>query len=408
MQLWQKTLFALSVSSLLWLTGCNSDQSGPTYYSYVSETRYEKDNIFGARSLQVMRYQMPGVDGKLVQASALVITPDLPRPKQGWRVVVWEHGIVGGGDSCAPSKQVLNQDFRILAERLLAEGYVIIAPDYEGLGETGIHPYLHVKSAAQASISALEAFKHRYGREVSGYWMTVGQSQGGHASLATAEYAQNDIRYMGAVAAAPVAHLDYVIQEVVPHQVGEAFIAEMDGSVPYGTAAEVSAEFLSYAAYSIIGIQAYAPDFDYYTVYDPQVHEIIDGARGESGDNGQCLDGLRYRFKHDILQFLRDNPSKTVLDYPALLPNFEQEAHVAAYFVQSQIATKKIRTPVMVIQGTQDQVAPAFITTDLVDNLQALGTSVDYHLVEGAGHYDAIVQKHDEIFNFIQKNMPAQ
>ncbi len=408
MQFWQKTLLALSCSSILLLTACNSDQSGPTYYNYVSETRYDKDNIFGAQSIQVMRYEMPGVNGQTVQASALVMLPDLPTPRQGWRIVVWEHPTVGGADSCAPSKRVLDQDFRYLAEKLLAKGYVVISPDYEGLGETGMHPYLHAQSAAQSALSAIEAFKNRYGRQSSGYWMSIGQSQGGHAALATAEQAQQDIRFKGSVAAAPMTHLDYVLTDVVPHQVADLLIAEAEGSVPYGTAAERMAEFLAYATFAITGIQAYAPDFDYYEVYDPRVHEIVDAARGDTGDNGQCLEGLKFRFKHDILNFVKENPSLTVLNYPALLPGFEQNPDVAYFFAHNQIGTQKIRTPVMLIQGQQDQVVPEFITTDVADRLLLLGTPLDYHLVEQANHEQAIVAKHDEIVSFIEKHMPAK
>ena len=57
------------------------------------------------------------------------------------------------GDGCAPSKNAINPRFKILAETLLAAGYVIIAPDYEGLGTPGVHPYLNLSSESKICIS---------------------------------------------------------------------------------------------------------------------------------------------------------------------------------------------------------------------------------------------------------------
>lgn len=77
---------------------------------------------------------------------------------------------------------------------------VIIAPDYEGLGTPGMHPYLNLKSEANSAIYAMKAYKERYGNQINGQWMSVYQSQGGHASLGTADLSE-DANYKGAVGA---------------------------------------------------------------------------------------------------------------------------------------------------------------------------------------------------------------
>lgn len=51
-------------------------------------------------------------------------------------------------DACAPSKAALADSTKDLISKLLAAGYVVVAPDYEGLGTPGIHPFLNVKSEA--------------------------------------------------------------------------------------------------------------------------------------------------------------------------------------------------------------------------------------------------------------------
>lgn len=75
-----------------------------------------------------------------------------------------------------------------------------MAPDYEGLGTPGVHPYLNLSSEAKSALAAVKAVKEHYGAQLKGDWMSIGQSQGGHASLGTAEFANTDASYKGAVA----------------------------------------------------------------------------------------------------------------------------------------------------------------------------------------------------------------
>lgn len=411
MSVWKKTLLALLCSSTVFLSACNDDNdshSTQRYDSYLTETTYTQDSVIAASRINIMQYSMPSVTGQPVTASALVFTPRTPRPKDGWRVVVWEHGTVGSGDQCAPSNNQLNPRFRILAESLLAAGYVIVAPDYEGLGTTGIHPYLHLKSAAQSAIYAQKAYQERYASQVKGTWMSVGQSQGGHASLATAEYAQNDQNYLGAVAAAPASSLGYIIKYIAPNLLKDVLLAESAGLVEKGTAAAGYAELLAYAAYVTTGIQAYQPDFDYNQVFEPRSQPIVAAALGSTGDNGLCLSELGPRFSQDILQYVAENPGKTVLDYPGLIQDFDQNPVIAAFLAHNQPATQYIAKPVMIVQGKLDAAVPYVVTEQLAEDLSAKGTEVELHLVEGATHTQAIVLKNKEVVEFIQQHMPAR
>lgn len=407
MTLWKKTLLALSCSGLLLLSACNDDDD-PYYGSYLGESSYAHTGLAEANQTTIMRYMMPNVIGNAVPATALVMTPKTPRPADGWRVVVWEHGTVGSGDHCAPSHNSLNPRFSILAKSLLDAGYVIVAPDYEGLGVPGIHPYLHLKSAAQSARYAVKAYKERYAGQVEGSWMSVGQSQGGHASLATAEYAAPDRSYLGAVAAAPASSLGYIIQEVAPGLLAQVWAQEQAGQLPAGSAAAGYAELLAYAAYTLTGVQAELPDFNYYDVLKPRIHALTDAAKGTTGDNGLCMEDLSQQFTQDILSFVQEDPGKTVLDYPALVEDFDQHPVVAKFLIENQPATKPIPTPVMIVQGKLDMAVPYPVTAALAQELELMGTEVELHLVENATHTAAIVLKNDEIVQFIQKHMPAK
>ena len=411
MSAWKKTLLAFTCSSALLFTACNDDNDVVVvdrYDSYLSESSYRHDNLLAASRINIMKYTMPSVTGQPVIASALVFTPRIAKPKEGWRVVVWEHGTVGSGDQCAPSQNILNPRFKLLAESLLAAGYVIVAPDYEGLGEKGIHPYLHLTSAAQSAIYAQKAYQERYAQQANGQWMSIGHSQGGHASLATAEFAQNDANYLGAVAAAPASSLGYIIRYIAPNLLKEVLLAESMGVAEPGTAAAGYAELLAYAAYVTTGIRAYQPNFDYKAVFYPRSQPLVEAALGTNGDNGLCLDDLRPRFTQDILQYVAENPGKTVLDYPALIEDFDQNPQIAAFLADNQPATKYIAKPVMIVQGKLDAAVPYSVTEKLAEDLAAKGSEVELHLVEGAGHTQAIVAKTKEIVEFIQEYMPAR
>lgn len=154
-----KIALALTVAvSMLSLTACNDDDDSPASNqqpTYLSEGNYSLDTVENSSSIKVMTYNMTNVQGKTATATAMVLFPQVARPKDGYRVVVWEHGTVGVGDSCAPSNNMIHPRFKILADSLLAAGYVIVAPDYKGLGTPGIHPYLNLSSAAKSALSAV-------------------------------------------------------------------------------------------------------------------------------------------------------------------------------------------------------------------------------------------------------------
>ena len=405
-EIFKRSLLVIACSSALFLSACNDDDNDSEYVSatsYLSESTYNLDKINGAASVNVMSYNMPNVLGETKKATAMVFVPKTPQPADGWRIVVWEHGTVGVGDSCAPSNNAFNPRFKSMAESLLAQGYVVVAPDYEGLGTPGIHPYLNLSSAAKSAINAVKAYKEHYGSKINGAWMSVGQSQGGHGSLATAEYANNDANYKGAVAGAPASSLGYIISVVAPKA-----LKDLSDAGQVDTAVEVYAELLAYAAYTTVGIKAYEPRFNYQDLFQTRSKALAELAEGTTGDNGMCLSELHDEFAKDIRAYLKENTGKTVPDYPGLTADFQSNVTVQKFLVDNQPATKKINTPVMIIQGTADMAVPYPVTDALQKNLTALGTKVTFLPVVGATHTQAIVDKNPELVAFIKQNMPAQ
>ena len=163
----------------------------------------------------VMTYKMLGVHNREVQTTALVFTPKTAVPAKGWPIVVWAHGTTGIADACAPSRIPLNTYVKGMIDGFLASGYVVVAPDYEGLGEPTadqLHPFLNVKSEAFSITDAVVATRNYLGAKVSNQWMTVGHSQGGHAALGAAQYqSRAQLDYKGTVAVAPASNLSFIL-----------------------------------------------------------------------------------------------------------------------------------------------------------------------------------------------------
>ncbi|WP_336038532.1 alpha/beta hydrolase [Acinetobacter calcoaceticus] len=418
-----KIALAITLSvSALFLAACNDDDNdfigvNPDK-TYISEKAYSKDSLEGASSIKVMTYNMVNVQGKTAEATALVMFPKATQPKDGYRVVVWEHGTVGVGDSCAPSNNMINPRFKILADTLLAAGYVIVAPDYEGLGTKGIHPYLNLASEAKSALAAVKAAKDHYGTQLNGDWMSVGQSQGGQASIGTAEYANTDITYKGAVAGAPASSLGTIILDVAPNALALIEQQEIAGNIALDKRVSVDsyATLLAYAALTGVGIKAYEPRFEYRDIFQTRTKPLAEFAEGSTGENGLCLDSadsslsLINKFKEDIIRFMTDNPDKKVMDYPGLdANNFKSNETVQKFLLASQPGTKRLDKPVYIAQGKLDTNVPYPITQMMVAGLVTLGSpNIKLDLVENATHTQAIVCKNADIYQFIQTNMPAK
>lgn len=102
-----------------------------------------------------------------------------------------------------------NEEARI-PQTFGGQGFIALAPDYLGLGDNpGLHPYVHAESQATASIdmfyAASEFIESLDDAVYNGELFVTGYSQGGHASMATLKYAQDNgiAEEMGIVAGAP-------------------------------------------------------------------------------------------------------------------------------------------------------------------------------------------------------------
>ena len=144
--------------------------------------------------------------GALIKVTGMVVAPraaPTPRPR---RVIAWTHGTWGVASKCAPS---LSDNFFTATPGLadaIRQGFVIVAPDYPGLGSATTHAYLGGVEAANSTLDAVRAGRQIANAGSGSRFVVWGESQGGHAALWTARRAQSyapDLQLIGAVAAAP-------------------------------------------------------------------------------------------------------------------------------------------------------------------------------------------------------------
>jgi pimeloyl-ACP methyl ester carboxylesterase len=121
-----------------------------------------------------------GVDQTTASGALIVPTGvDGPFPLSGY-----QHGTIVLKDD-VPSTGSVERNIGIIFS---ATGYITAMPDYLGLGQSpGLHPYVHAKSEATASVDMLRASRRvleEIGVSDNGQLFLFGYSQGGHATMA--------------------------------------------------------------------------------------------------------------------------------------------------------------------------------------------------------------------------------
>jgi len=138
------------------------------------------------RQLRILYTSTDGVDGKApVVVSGALFLPQGTPPAGGWPLIAWAHGTTGIADVCAPSWLARSLRDQTYLSAWLAQGYAVVATDYQGLGTPGPHPYLRLRPEVYSVLDSVRAVLHGdYG--LANPVVIVGQSQGGGAAFATA------------------------------------------------------------------------------------------------------------------------------------------------------------------------------------------------------------------------------
>lgn len=349
-----------------------------------------------AAESSILTYKMLGQSGQEVQATSLVFTPNTPPPVGGWPIVVWAHGTTGVADACAPSKAALAESTKDLISKLLAAGYVVVAPDYEGLGTPGIHPFLNVKSEAFSITDAVVATRNYLLQRnllTSKKWLTVGHSQGGHAALGAAQHASRaQLDYKGTVAVAPASNLGGILVD------GEAQVANAPIDIKIATYAQLD----TYTALVTAGIRNTQPAFNYSQVFTSQISSIA--AQAEN----LCSGPLYGAFYEGMSNYAKDH-NGTLDGFTRTQPNFMAVPLVKTFLEKdSQPLQVKVTTPIIIYQGIADPTVPKLATDLLIFNATTLGTKINSYVTGNWDHGTVMSNNVDNIVGNVQTLLSAQ
>lgn len=159
---------------------------------------------------QRLLYVSERPDGTPAVSGAMIFIPSTPF--EGERpVVAWEHGTLGMGDACVPSRAADPiADMTTWIGPMMAQGWVVVATDYVGLGTPGPNQYLIAQSEVRDVVNAVRAARNIPEAQAGSRYTTFGHSQGGHASIWTGhlgpDYAP-ELTLIGVSAAAPALNL---------------------------------------------------------------------------------------------------------------------------------------------------------------------------------------------------------
>ena len=302
-----------------------------------------------ARGWRVL-YHSRAVDGRDIAVSGMVIAPT-GRTRAARDIVTVGHGTTGLADGCAPSRYPgYEVDFATWPEYapLLEAGYVITATDYEGLGVRGAHPYMVGESQGRAMLDAARAARQLTAANAGTRVVTLGDSQGGHASLFAATVAPDyapELDLVGAVAVAPLLDPRQAVQlGTFPQAVGSVLML-------------------------VKGVTAAFPDVATRDVLTPDAEARL----GMAAEN-MCSQGLTNMFLRPYSEVFVRNPV--------------EDPRWSELLSRSIVPKDGIDVPVLVIKGDADQLLPRWMTDAFVTEACAAGTVIDYRVYPGAGHGD--------------------
>lgn len=252
-------------------------------------------NATSGTDLYKLTYETTGTDGMKDTASGLFILPDIidgPLP-----LLNYQHGTTDGRDD-VPSNQS-GQEF-LLASLFGALGFVTLAPDYLGMGESrGFHPYVNSETEARAMIDMLAAVKEYLQENDIAYTdqlFITGYSQGGHGAMA--------------------AHK--AIEEGQMADITTSVTASLPMSGPYSisgvmrdlTLGDKEFFFPSYLVYTMLGAKAIEPELysDISEIFRPEFLSAIRTfertGNGLSAMNRELLSILESEFGASLPRFL--------------------------------------------------------------------------------------------------------
>lgn len=335
------------------------------------------------------------------KATALVFLPTGTVPSGGYKFIVWNHGTVGIADKCAPSANIGNSYSQPDMLQLLAgRGYIVVAPDYAGLGVSNHpHSYLVKKETAISIWDSVKAAKNLAGLNgltTSNDVVIFGHSQGGGSTLFAYEYANttysHEFNLKGAIAGAP----------------SPIWLIGFDAMLSY-TTSNVPAKITTFLSMFLWSLAQYNTNLSMSDVIQSTVQTAISqNAESKCRDeisnenpfgNLTASQTITQPFLSIITQ--ANSGTNTYSDRKAKYEN--QLNGWGSIFIENSPGNFSNKTiPLRIIQGTSDTTSLKTWTDFLYDTVLLNNPSIpiSYKVVTGATH-DTITTQYDQYLDYL-------
>ena len=309
----------------------------------------------GATTYRVL-YTSTGYDGSPTAVSGIIVVPDSPPPPEGREIIAFTHGTVGVATNCSPSLQ--GRKALPVYEGLdefVADGYVVAATDYQGLGTPGPHPYLVGASEAMNALDSVRAARNVDAAHAGTDFAVWGHSQGGQAALFTGQLAASyapELHLVGVAAGAPPTNLVELFKVNIETTVGKILIS--------------------------MALQSWSRVYN-----DASLDQIV------TPSARPAVKSIAERCLYDQTQILAAVPSSLLLGLTFLsTPPWEIEPW-KTIIAQNTPGAAPTGVPMIITQGSADPIMTPDVTRQFVSELCANGETVDYRVLSGVGHLEA-------------------
>jgi pimeloyl-ACP methyl ester carboxylesterase len=341
--------------------------SGPAGTLIKSEV-VPDPNLVGATLYRVM-YKSTGPRNSLVPVTGMVAVPNGSPPAGGWPVITWGHGTNGMADVCAPSLAGSSQI--PAANQLVAAGYAVTASDYQGEGTPGLMPYIVGASAAEDTVNIVEAARSLPSASLSSSYVVWGHSEGGQTAMFSL-YGHRDLpglHLRGVVAGAPPSQFPYLYNFLVTSPF-DYYLLMVAGSFNsyYGNLRAPLAKIITPAAAALV------PALD--QGCSSYVKGVVDAAVAATPH-------------HSLADLIPQNPFR-VPEWAKILSANDPESF-----------TRKTSTPLLIIQGGNDEQIPVISTQLLQSHLCQIGQPTKRWVYSGQSHAGVIAPSFADMLHWI-------
>jgi pimeloyl-ACP methyl ester carboxylesterase len=315
-------------------------------------------------------YRTTNRAGTPIAVTGTVLVPSTAWIGLGTRPVIgYAPGTQGMADRCAPSRQFSEGiEYEALGiQGLLARGYAVAMPDYEGLGTAGIHTYMDRVSQGRATLDVVRAAQRLAGTGLSATSPVglEGYSQGGGAAASAVELASTyapELKIKGAVVGAVPADLAVVAQN-------------LDGSL--------------WSAFGFFALRGLSASYD--LDFTPYLNDA--GVAAMTSVEQDCVFDL---FSNAFVR------SETLTKDGASIPSMMKQEPFASIIAAQRIGKIKPTVPVLVTHSALDDTIPYAAGRDMARSWCSKGANVRFSTNYAPLHVGGMVPHVTESLPFFE------